>query len=186
MTTGEHRLGSLLAVGAKRGEKGSLTFNQDRTILAAPGRPGSDIAKEHDRAPGQDAQIVRPSTLVMRLRCGSFPPRPGQPNVGLANPAGAGGTSRPSRRSLKRPRHRTALTLATGCPQASSREVRCYENHAPLRRHHHRCKQAEGRQLEQPEPGVVVWRTPSGRTYATTATGVAAHRAQRIARLVYH
>jgi hypothetical protein len=38
----------------------------------------------------------------------------------------------------------------------------------PLCRHHHRCKQAEGWQLEQPEPGVLVWRTPSGRTYAST------------------
>ena len=87
---------------------------------------------------------------------------------------------------LMRSRRLLTMLLAALPAVASSREVRCYENHAPLRRHHHRCKQAEGRQLEQPEPGVLVWRTPSGRTYATTATGVAAHRAQRIARLVYH
>jgi len=41
---------------------------------------------------------------------------------------------------------------------------------APLCRHHHRCKQAEGWWLEQPEPGVLVWRVPSGRRYATTPT----------------
>jgi hypothetical protein len=41
---------------------------------------------------------------------------------------------------------------------------------APLCRHHHRCKQADGWRLEQPEPGVLVWRTPAGRTYATTPT----------------
>jgi hypothetical protein len=39
-----------------------------------------------------------------------------------------------------------------------------------LCRHHHRCKQAEGWQLEQPEPGVLVWRTPSGRKYVTAPT----------------
>jgi hypothetical protein len=39
-----------------------------------------------------------------------------------------------------------------------------------LCRHHHRCKQAEGWQLEQPEPGVLVWHTPAGRSYATTPT----------------
>jgi hypothetical protein len=41
---------------------------------------------------------------------------------------------------------------------------------APLCRHHHRCKQAERWRLEQPEPGVLVWRTPAGRTYATIPT----------------
>ena len=34
-------------------------------------------------------------------------------------------------------------------------------------RHHHRAKQAEGWRLEQPEPGVLIWHTPSGRTYTT-------------------
>ena len=46
----------------------------------------------------------------------------------------------------------------------------CPCNLAPLCRHHHRCKQAEGWWLDQPEPGVLRWRTPSGRTYATTPT----------------
>ena len=45
----------------------------------------------------------------------------------------------------------------------------CYYNEQePLCRHHHRCKQAEGWRLEQPEPGVLVWHTPAGRTYTTT------------------
>jgi hypothetical protein len=44
----------------------------------------------------------------------------------------------------------------------------CECNLAPLCRHHHRCKQAEGWRLEQPEPGVLLWRTPAGRTYTTT------------------
>jgi hypothetical protein len=46
----------------------------------------------------------------------------------------------------------------------------CECNLAPLCRHHHRCKQAEGWRLEQPQPGVLVWHTPSGRSYTTTPT----------------
>ena len=46
----------------------------------------------------------------------------------------------------------------------------CECNLAPLCRQHHRCKQAERWCLEQPEPGVLVWRTPSGRTYTVTPT----------------
>ena len=35
----------------------------------------------------------------------------------------------------------------------------------PLCRRHHRAKQAQGWHLDQPEPGVLVWRLPHGRTY---------------------
>ncbi len=45
---------------------------------------------------------------------------------------------------------------------------------SPECRHHHRCKQAEGWRLEQPEPGVLVWHTPTGRSYTTTPTQYAA------------
>ena len=43
----------------------------------------------------------------------------------------------------------------------------CECNLAPLCRRHHRCKQADGWRLTQPEPGTMVWVTPSGRSYAT-------------------
>jgi hypothetical protein len=43
----------------------------------------------------------------------------------------------------------------------------CECNLGPLCRHHHRCKQAEGWRLEQPEPGVFAWVTPSGWAYIT-------------------
>jgi hypothetical protein len=46
----------------------------------------------------------------------------------------------------------------------------CPCNIAPLCRHHHRCKQAEGWWLEQPAPGVLKWRVPSGRTFTTAPT----------------
>ena len=39
---------------------------------------------------------------------------------------------------------------------------------APLCRHHHRCKQADGWQLDQPAPGIMLWTTPAGRRYTTT------------------
>jgi hypothetical protein len=45
----------------------------------------------------------------------------------------------------------------------------CECNLYPLCRHHHQTKQAPGWHLDQPEPGVLVWTTPSGRTYTTTA-----------------
>ena len=43
-------------------------------------------------------------------------------------------------------------------------------SHPPLCRHNHRCKQAEGWWLDQPEPGVLIWHTPTGRMYVTTPT----------------
>jgi hypothetical protein len=41
----------------------------------------------------------------------------------------------------------------------------CECNLAPLCRRHHRAKQAQGWRLEQPEPGVMVWTLPHGRSY---------------------
>jgi hypothetical protein len=79
-------------------------------------------------------------------------------------------------------RARNATCTAPGCGRPAAR---CDLDHtvawdqggrtcecglAPLCRHHHRCKQAEGWRLEQPEPGVLIWRTPAGRTYATRPT----------------
>jgi len=53
-------------------------------------------------------------------------------------------------------------------PQFNDYKSAC--NLGPLCRHHHRCKQAEGWRLEQPEPGVLIWRTPAGRTCTTGPT----------------
>ena len=44
----------------------------------------------------------------------------------------------------------------------------CECNLHPLCRQHHQTKQASGWRLDQPEPGVLVWTTPSGRRYTTT------------------
>jgi len=46
----------------------------------------------------------------------------------------------------------------------------CQCNLGPPCRHHHRCKQDTGWRLEQPEPGVMIWTGPSGRSRATRPT----------------
>lgn len=43
----------------------------------------------------------------------------------------------------------------------------CWCNLAPVCRRHHRAKQAPGWHLEQPRPGQMTWRMPSGRSYQT-------------------
>ena len=89
---------------------------------------------------------------------------------------------RPSRKLQHLVRARSARCTAPGCRRPAARcdldhtvpwdqgGITCECDLAPLCRHHHRCKQAEGWRLAQPEPGVLVWRTPAGRTYATTPT----------------
>jgi Domain of unknown function (DUF222) len=89
----------------------------------------------------------------------------------------------PSYRPPPRLRHLVTIRQPTcsfpGCRRPA---IRCDEDHtlpydqggrtcecnlAPLCRRHHRAKQARGWQLTQPEPGTMVWITPSGRSYAT-------------------
>lgn len=60
--------------------------------------------------------------------------------------------------------------IQTGKSAAETVPPGCACEDSPLCRHHHRCKQAKGWWLEQPEPGVLVWRVPSGRTHTTTPT----------------
>ncbi len=88
----------------------------------------------------------------------------------------------PSRTLTHLIRARNATCTAPGCSRPAARcdldhthpwdqgGLTCNCNLAPLCRHHHRCKQAEGWSLEQTEPGVLTWRTPSGRTYTTAPT----------------
>jgi hypothetical protein len=96
--------------------------------------------------------------------------------------AGAEDRYRPSRNLAHRVKARNTTCSAPGCGRRAARcdldhtdpyhegGRTCECNLAPLCRHHHRCKQAEGWGLEQPEPGVLVWHTPAGRTYATSPT----------------
>ena len=89
---------------------------------------------------------------------------------------------KPSRTLQHLIRVRNATCTAPGCGQPAARcdldhtiawdqgGLTCECGLAPLCRHHHRCKQAEGWQLSMPEPGVLVWHTPTGRSYTTTPT----------------
>jgi hypothetical protein len=89
---------------------------------------------------------------------------------------------RPSRKLQHLVKARNATCTAPGCGRRAARcdldhtdphhqgGLTCECNLAPLCRHHHRLKQADGWQLEQPQPGVLVWHTPAGRTYTTTPT----------------
>ncbi len=89
---------------------------------------------------------------------------------------------RPSRKLRHLVRARNTRCTAPGCGRPAARcdvdhtiawdhgGLTCECDLAPLCRHHHRCKQAQGWRLEQPEPGVLIWHTPAGRTYTTTPT----------------
>jgi hypothetical protein len=89
---------------------------------------------------------------------------------------------RPSRKLQHLVRARNARCTAPGCGRPAARcdldhtvpwdqgGITCECDLAPLCRHHHKCKQTQGWRLEQPEPGVLVWRTPSGRSYVTAPT----------------
>jgi hypothetical protein len=123
---------------------------------------------------------------------GTGPPASGPPGL-LATPltpitrgpcdhAHAGVGYHPARTLVHLVRARNATCTAPGCGRPAARcdldhttawdkgGLTCECNLSPLCRRHHRCKQAEGWFLAQPEPGVLVWKTPAGRTYATKPT----------------
>jgi Domain of unknown function (DUF222) len=89
---------------------------------------------------------------------------------------------RPSRKLQHLVRARNARCTAPGCGRPAARcdldhtvawdkgGLTCECDLSPLCRHHHRVKQAKGWRLEQPEPGVLIWHTPSGRSYTTRPT----------------
>ena len=123
---------------------------------------------------------------------GTAPPGTGPPGIlsapltpitrGPCDHARAETGYRPSRKLQHLVRARNARCTAPGCGRPATRcdldhtvpwdqgGITCECGLAPLCRHHHRCKQAEGWSLAQPEPGVLRWRTPSGRRFTTTPT----------------
>ena len=128
------------------------------------------VPGRHPPPPG-----IRPQDWITRLRITMTPIARGSCDHHQAE-AGY----RPSRKLRHLVRARNARCTAPGCGRPAARcdvdhtiawdqgGLTCECGLAPLCRHHHRCKQAEGWRLEQPEPGVLVWRTPAGRTYTTT------------------
>jgi hypothetical protein len=87
----------------------------------------------------------------------------------------------PSRKLKHLIRARTARCCAPGCgAQAITGQIdhtvpypdgeTCEHNLSPPCGRHHHAKHAPGWKLEQPEPGVMRWTTPSGRVYTTRPT----------------
>ena len=87
----------------------------------------------------------------------------------------------PSRKLKHLIRARTARCCAPGCgAQAITSEIdhtvpypagaSCECNLGPACQRHHHAKHAPGWKLEQTEPGVMRWTTPSGRAYTTRPT----------------
>ena len=87
----------------------------------------------------------------------------------------------PSRKLKHLIRARTARCCAPGCgAQAITSEIdhtiphpagaTCECNLSPACQRHHHAKHAPGWKLQQTEPGVMRWTTPSGRTYTTHPT----------------
>ena len=144
---------------------------------AAPSGPGPDPPPE-----------TRPQDWITRLRITMTPITRGSCDHHQAE-AGY----RPSRKLRHLVRARNARCTAPGCGRPAARcdldhtiawdhgGLTCECDLAPLCRHHHRCKQAQGWQLEQPEPGVMIWRTPAGRVYITRPTQYPANLAPEAA-----
>ena len=115
--------------------------------------------------PGQLAVLAAPLTPITRGPCDHA-----RGEVGY----------HPSRKLTHLIRARNPRCTAPGCGRPAARcdldhtiaydqgGRSCECNLAPLCRHHHRAKQAQGWHLEQAEPGILRWRTPSGRGYVTT------------------
>jgi hypothetical protein len=133
--------------------------------------PGSGPGPDPPRLRDWIGRLRLQVTPIARGTCGHHRAEPGY---------------RPSRKLQHLVKVRNARCTATGCGRPAARcdldhtiawqqgGLTCQCGLAPLCRHHHRCKQAEGWRLEQPEPGVLVWHTPAGRVYVTGPTQYAA------------
>jgi len=165
--------GTAAAHGCARGPHPWTPLPPDRPAdprgTGPPGRPGTRDGPD----PGQAAALAG---LLRKLNV-TFTPIA----TGSCDHRNAEDRYRPSRKLGHLARARTAVCPAPGCgAQAQHNDLdhtlaypagrTCQCNIGPPCRRHHRCKQAPGWNLEQPEPGVFRWTTPSGRVYTTYPT----------------
>jgi hypothetical protein len=127
--------------------------------------------------PGPDArQAAALAGLLRRLNVTVTPIAKGS-----CDHANAENRYTPSRKLKHLVRTRTATCPAPGCGAHAAHcdldhtlaypaGITCQCDLAPPCRRHHRVKQAPGWTLTQPEPGVMRWTTPAGRSYTTRPT----------------
>jgi hypothetical protein len=151
-------------------------LNPDGTAAAHGCLPGRHPPPGPGPGPGPPPG-TRPQDWIAGLRLTMTPVA-----RGTCDHAHAEAGYQPSRKLRHLVRARNARCTAPGCGRPAARcdldhtvpwdqgGLTCECDLAPLCRHHHRCKQSQGWKLEQPSPGVLIWRTPAGRTYATTPT----------------
>ena len=160
--TALHPDGTAAAHGCAAGPR-SWPSGLPRDCRPPPGQPIP--------APLSAAQILH--ALGIRLR----------PVIrGPCHHIGAEPRYQPSRRLRHLVTARNTRCTAPGCSRPAARcdldhthpwhegGATCECNLAPLCRHHHKCKQSDGWTLEHPSPGILTWRTPTGRSYTTTPT----------------
>jgi hypothetical protein len=137
--------------------------------------PGSPGASGPGDAPDA-AQLARLHELLSQLKLTPEPIARGECDHRHAEPRYT-----PSRKLRHLLRARTQTCDAPGC---NAQAVYCDQDHTtpwpdgatdqcnlgPKCRRHHRCKQAPGWNVVQPEPGVIRWTLPSGRARTTTPT----------------
>jgi hypothetical protein len=156
---------------ARQLTKLAATDPASRFCITLTGPDGRAIG--HGCIPGRPPDLTRPGspsltvtiTPLAQAACSHGPQEPGY---------------HPSRKLQHLIRARTTTCSAPGCQRPAARcdldhtepydqgGRTCECNLAPLCRHHHRCKQSQGWQLTQPEPGTMQWTTPAGRHYRTT------------------
>jgi hypothetical protein len=159
----------------------STTLSASTTSNTSPAGHARDTmpAAAQATVPGQGptpAQAAALAQFLARLKISFEPIAKGTCDHRHAEPR-----YRPSKKLGHLTRARNATCPAPGCeasayfsdldhtepwPEGPTDEC----NLGPPCRHHHRTKQAPGWKLEQPEPGVFRWITPSGRTYETRPT----------------
>jgi Domain of unknown function (DUF222) len=141
-----------------------------------PAPPPADSGPPRsDEAPSA-AQLARLHELLTQLKLAPEPIAQGQCDHSQAEDQYT-----PSRKLKHLLRARTETCDAPGC---NAQAVYCDQDHTtpwpdgptcqcnagPKCRRHHRCKQAPGWHVEQPEPGVIRWTLPNGRVHTTTPT----------------
>ena len=171
---GQH--GHAIGHGCARGRHAAPEHPPTGPERPAPDGPAPDRPANGRAVPAEPLDPLNPlaKTFLQRLRIRITPLAAGTCDHRNEEPG-----YQPSRLLRHLIEARTASCTAPGCRRPAAQ---CDQDHTipyeaggrtcecglgPLCRRHHRCKQAHGWTLEQPEPGIFVWITPARRRYIT-------------------